>query len=280
MGRQHIVSLSPATTEMLIDLGVEDRLVGVTENCCPGRLLPTLGPWGSPDYPRLQELNPDLILISGKFMDDVPAHLRNGGYRVEHFDPCSLDELVSMISRIGSMIGREDEAARTVRASSERLKRIDRAVARVRHRPTVYCEKCYHPSTETIERNGSAIVMVAGGLVPDIVERAGGEYGMVPRGGDFSWIPEGEVVRYNPEVILLNTCGGCDRLWPSDLAKREGWRKMGAMKEKKVFHVPVGLGTPTLRVLDGLELVLSILHPHQVYSFHSGTFPPVRRKDR
>ncbi len=292
MERKRIASLSPATTEILFDLGLEDQVVGVTENCQalssskallksrPGGTLPRLGPWGSPDYPRLQELNPGLIFISGKFMDDVPAQLRQEGYRVEHFDPCTLDELLSSVSRMGEVTGKVREAERMVRSARVRLARIDHAVARLRHRPTVYCEKCYHPSEEMVEQDGSSIVMVAGGLIPDLVGRAGGEYGLIPVGGDFRWIPETAVVEYNPEVILLNTCGGCDRLWPSDLTRREGWENIRAMKEKKVFDIPVGLGKPTLRVLRGLELVFTVLHPDEVLSAPSGKGFPTEESCR
>lgn len=61
---RRIVSLAPLLTELLFDLGVGERVVGVTQRCPQpaGRALPQVGYARHLDMARLAGLTPDLVL--------------------------------------------------------------------------------------------------------------------------------------------------------------------------------------------------------------------------
>ena len=73
-----IVSLTPAITRMLIDMGKRDQLVGVSQEDDASLGLPVCGSYNNPVIARIVELQPDLVLTespTGK-VADVPALLR------------------------------------------------------------------------------------------------------------------------------------------------------------------------------------------------------------
>ena len=65
---QRIVSLVPSQTELLSDLGLEERIAGVTKFCVHPedirRRTPVIGGTKDPDLERIRELQPDLVIAN------------------------------------------------------------------------------------------------------------------------------------------------------------------------------------------------------------------------
>ncbi|MGH2620464.1 MAG: ABC transporter substrate-binding protein [Anaerolineales bacterium] len=65
---RRVVSLIPSMTESLYDMGVGDRLVGITDFCQPkngtGALLTRVGGTRSPDIETVRRLEPDLVIAN------------------------------------------------------------------------------------------------------------------------------------------------------------------------------------------------------------------------
>lgn len=59
-----VVSLSPATTEMMVQLDFTDKLIGCTEACVlpEGSGIPSVGDEDSPDFEAVLVLKPDLVI--------------------------------------------------------------------------------------------------------------------------------------------------------------------------------------------------------------------------
>ena len=74
-----IVSLTPAITQMLIDMGKQDQLVGVSKEDDASLGLPVCGSYNHPVIARIVELKPDLVLTESPLgqVGDVPPMLRS-----------------------------------------------------------------------------------------------------------------------------------------------------------------------------------------------------------
>ena len=63
---QKIISLVPSQTELLFDLGLEDRLAGVTKFCLypkeKVKSIPRIGGTKNFRFEAIRKLNPDLII--------------------------------------------------------------------------------------------------------------------------------------------------------------------------------------------------------------------------
>ena len=99
---QRIISLAPANTEIVYALGLQDKLVGVTEFCNypPAAKDKTrVGGFSKVDIEKSVALKPDLILTSGIHDKSVTPQLQKMGFRVVSLYPGTV-EGASAISRL------------------------------------------------------------------------------------------------------------------------------------------------------------------------------------
>lgn len=108
---RRIVSLVPSQTELLFDLGLEDRIVGVTKFCVhPDRARKTktvIGGTKKFDLERIVSLQPDLII--GNKEENYPegiAFLRER-FPVWMSDIVDFESALSMIREVAKLTGRD-----------------------------------------------------------------------------------------------------------------------------------------------------------------------------
>lgn len=61
-----IVSLTPSITQMLIDMGKRDQVVGVSADDRQVEGLPRVGPFNAPDIEKLLQLKPDIVITESR----------------------------------------------------------------------------------------------------------------------------------------------------------------------------------------------------------------------
>ena len=73
-----VISMTPAITQMLIDMGKRDRLVGVSQDDDASLELPVCGSFSRPDLAKIVALEPELVLTESPAgrIEDVPQLLR------------------------------------------------------------------------------------------------------------------------------------------------------------------------------------------------------------
>lgn len=100
---ERVVSLSPAATRFLIFLGLEDRIVGVTDYDSyeaerVGAMVPV-------NVEKVVALNPDLVLMFGGFQLPEVAKLERVGLKVLVINPTSLDDIIRDVVLLGTIFG-------------------------------------------------------------------------------------------------------------------------------------------------------------------------------
>ncbi|WP_311136287.1 ABC transporter substrate-binding protein [Hymenobacter cellulosivorans] len=111
---QRIVSLVPSQTELLFDLGLGSRVVGVTKFCihpAEARQRTTvIGGTKNFDFEKIEALQPDLII--GNKEENYQAGIEQLAqkYPVWLSDISNLDEALDMIRRVGLITGRKSAA--------------------------------------------------------------------------------------------------------------------------------------------------------------------------
>jgi iron complex transport system substrate-binding protein len=241
-----IVSLEPAATVTLRELGVADRLVGVTAHCrgeLDGAGDPaTLGGWLDPDLDRLDALDPDLVCTGDALQAEVRDAVRDRGIPVHHTTADTLDSVIEGFAALGRAVGRPDAGGRLAERSRDRLARVRDRVPET-DRPTVYCEEWADPP------------MAAGNWVPEAVTTAGGCYPFVDPGERSRPVDGDEVEAAAPDHAVVHICGHGDRVGPETITDRE-WAVDPAV------HVLDDslLNQPSPNLIDGVERLADLLH--------------------
>jgi iron complex transport system substrate-binding protein len=283
-----ILSLLPSATEIVYALGLEDELVGVTHECdwppdakkkrvvtssalvggeAPAeidRMVRESIRSGTPIYrldeAAVRELRPDLILsqdlcavcaVPSGFVERA-LDLLGCTAQVLSLDPGSFDDVLASVERVGEATGRLDAA----RAVTERLRRRVGAVQKSvsgQRRPRSFALEWADPPFS------------AGHWVPDMIELAGGDPLLCSRGTPSVRIDWDAVAAAAPEVVVFLPCG-----YTLEAAVREARHLLldrpQLASASAVFAADANayFSRPGPRLVDGIELLASALHPGAV----------------
>lgn len=115
---QRIVSLKPNITSILFDLGVGDRIVGVTTFCdrpIEAKGIPRVADYTRPFLEKIISVRPDVIIGSKEESSQRSIFdIKKMGFRAELFDFGNIDQTISSIKGIADLLGvsaRGDELA-------------------------------------------------------------------------------------------------------------------------------------------------------------------------
>ena len=240
-----LVSLAPSATATVAAMGAGSALAGVTVHCDREGLAGTperVGGWLNPDYERVADLDPDLVLTSDPLQREVRDELRDRGLPVFHREPDTLEAAIDGFADVGEAVGAPEAGAELAADCRARLDRVRNAVAD-EPRPTVYCEEWSDPP------------MAAGNWVPEAVASAGGEYPFVEPGERSCEVGSDEVREADPAHVVLHICGHGELVDPA------GFRERGWAPDATVHVVDdAELNQPSPRLLDGIEHLAELLH--------------------
>lgn len=193
---QRVVSFVSGLTEAAFEMGLGERIAGVSKYC--RRYVPIGSRQVAGDYLRidgavLDELQPDLVIMTGGVQGGVAKKLSADGWPVYVLPlPDSFAGVVENIRRLGALLG-EMPAALALTDRMERTAADLRAIRPVRP-PRVYAELCFGRHKR-----------MAGGLtfVHDIIELAGGENLWREKPTGYLPLDFDAVVAAKPEVVVV-----------------------------------------------------------------------------
>ena len=282
-----IVSLVPHATELLFALGLGDDVVAVTHECdfpadvleLPHITRDVLPPGLSAgeidaavrerteqgkaiyelDEKRLTDLAPDLIVtqelcqVCAVSYDDVVevAKRMPTEPKVIALDPTTLGEAMGDIRTIAQATGVRDAALDLVTRQRARIDAVRRAVKGV-------------PPVTVAALEWLDPVFVAGHWTPQIIDLAGGADVLGFAGEHSEQSTWDMVAAARPEVVVVMPCG-----YDAERSHEEALRHAGELRDigaKRIVAVDAAayFSRPGPRLVDGLELMAHVLHPHLV----------------
>ncbi len=288
-----IVSLLPSATEMICELGLGDSLVGVTHECdypasvrqlpkvthtlipreassaeidtlvrdrtCTRRALYTL------DMPVLEGLRPDLIVtqalcdvcaVAEAEVNEAACRLP-GMPRVINLEPTRLDEVFDGLHAVAAAAGTSTRAAEAVDRLRARVAVVTAQTSQLGPRPRVVLLEWIDPPFS------------CGHWSPELVWLAGGEE-MIGREGERSrQIDWEEIVRADPEVMVIACCGFDTARTREDvpiLRSCRGFKDLACVRADRVYLTDGNayFSRPGPRLVDSLEILAHALWPKAV----------------
>jgi ABC-type Fe3+-hydroxamate transport system substrate-binding protein len=123
-----IVSLVPSQTELLIDLGLEEKLVGITKFCIhPKEIVKSITKIGGTknfNLERIRSLNPDLIIANKEENEETKLKELMSEYPVWISDIKDLGDALNMIEQIGTITDKGEIANKLSKTISEKFKQF------------------------------------------------------------------------------------------------------------------------------------------------------------
>lgn len=115
---QRIVSLVPSQTELLVDLGLKDEIVGVTKFCVHPhdirKVKATVGGTKQIKLERIRNLNPDIILCNKEENTREIVEELEREFTVHVSDIFTIEDAYEMITQYGEIFNSKKKAAQLI----------------------------------------------------------------------------------------------------------------------------------------------------------------------
>jgi len=253
---QKIVSLSPSNTEVIYALGLEDRLVGVTEYCNyppEAQEKEIVGGFSTPNVERIMELQPDLIIASTIHAEEVPR-MEELGMTVLVIESSTLIDLYTSISLVAEVTGVTVNGEALIASIQQRIQAVEAVVGQIptEDRALVYYEVYSDP------------LMSAGkqAFINEIISLAGGINIFGDLDESYPQISAEVVADRQPEVILYPDYHGTAETVIQTMVSRPGWESVPAVINGNVVSVADdSFARPGPRVVEAVEEAAKIFYP-------------------
>jgi iron complex transport system substrate-binding protein len=253
---ERIVCLTEESTETLYRLGEERRIVGISGYTVrPARARrekPRVSAFLSAKTDRILELKPDLVIGFSDLQADIARDLAKAGLNVLIFNQRSVDEILSMILTLSSIVGASAKGAALVRELEDGLAEIREKAKAFPRRPRVYFEEWDEPMISAI-RWVSELVEIAGGedVLADLSHSRSATGRIV---SDSSLL-----IQKDPQVILGSWCG--KKFRPERVAARPGWSAIAAVRNNQLHEIKSAeiLQPGPAALTDGVRRIHQIL---------------------
>ena len=219
-----VVSLIPATTELLFAIGAGSAVVGRTQWCDhppAARRVTDLGPGINPNLEAVLSVRPDLVILYNSAQHAaVAARLRELGIPALRLNTDALAD----VGRIGTLLGRltgHPRGADSVRAAFDTALAAATAEAADGPRPKVLLLVWEQPP----------MTLGRGSFLSELVERAGGENLFADLSASSAPVSIEAVSARDPDLILTAAAG------PAGIATRPEWQAVRAVRERRFLHI-------------------------------------------
>ncbi|HMF98134.1 MAG TPA: helical backbone metal receptor [Vicinamibacterales bacterium] len=255
---RRIVSIIPATTEMLFAMGAGDRLVAVgSYDRYPPDVekLPRVGALLDPNVERILALKPDLVVLYGT-QTDLRTQLERAGVPFYPYVHRGLPDVTGTIRSLGARVGVAAQANALADRIEQQLARIRARVARSPKPKTLLVFGREPGTLRGIDASGGV------GFLHDMLETAGGVNVLADVKQQSVMMSSELVLTRAPEVIVELRYGRGDPVPRDDLKAWDALASVPAVKNRNILVLQgEEFVVPGPRVADATMKLAAVLHP-------------------
>ncbi len=257
---KHIVSLSPAATEIIYALGAQSSLVAVDKNADypdDATNFATKVDAYEPNIEAITGLAPDLVIVASD-TGGIVAKLDELKIPVLFVDidtsVKTVDDVMAQITLMGKITGTTDKASALVASLNARVKKVKDAVADV---PATSSMKVYHELDSTFYSASDGTFVGDLYRLLKLRNVAGDGNGVA-----YPQLTQEAIIAANPSVIVL-----ADEefgVTVDSVKSRPGWSAIDAVKNDKIVALNASvISRPGPRIVDALETLAKAIYPER-----------------
>lgn len=256
---ERIVSMAPSTTEVLIDLGIANKIIAADTNTKKDGLLKQDIPYFDmmkPDAEKLIALKPDVVFISGmsNAKGNTPfSPLIDAGICVINIPSSSSIEAIYLdIAYIAAAVKQEKNGANIIANMKKEIEAVQKKGATIAQdkKKTVYFEIGAAPYMYSLG---------TGTFINEMIEIIGAQNILADQK---SWVSVSDemVLAKDPDVILTNVNYIPNPI--DEIMARAGWASLKAVKGKKVFGIDTNSSSrPNHNIIKALKEMAKAVYP-------------------
>ncbi len=296
-----IVTLLPSATEMVCALELEYQLVGRSHECDFPSSITHLPVCTEPKFDvngtshdidsrvksllenslsvyrvfpeKLQELEPNIIVtqtqcdVCAVSLHDVELALDSWLGKKPAIVSLQTTNLAGVwhdLRTVASTLGQEPQGQTVLNTLQARMNAIAEQTRTLGNPPRVACIEWMDP------------LMAAGNWVPELVTMAGGRNLFGKAGQHALWITWKALEEADPDIILLLPCGyslsHIQEHLP-ELTSNPTWNTLRAVQNGRIYAMDGNqyFNRPGPRLVESLEIMAEVFHPHTFDFHHQGT---------
>ncbi|WP_027339291.1 ABC transporter substrate-binding protein [Halonatronum saccharophilum] len=252
---ERVVSLAPNITEILYALGVEDRIVGVSEVCDYPEGVEEKARVSHNSLESILAQEPDVVIGAGITPKEVINSLEDLGVYVLGFAPESIDQTLGSIERIGVAIGDRQRANELSSQLQKEFKEISSKVEEVvdvEGRVKVFYEVWEDPLYTAGDNT----------YIDDLIVRAGGENIGAKAQGPWPQYSKEMLLIEDPQVYIATYESSIKGTSVGAIKARKNYSEISAIKDGRIYIFdPNIINRSGPRVIEALRLFVEAIHP-------------------
>lgn len=258
---EKIVSSYYISTSLLINLGVQDKLVGIEAKAKTREMykkvakelidLPAVGTSKEINIEECANLNPDLVIIPTRLKEFIPK-FEELKIPVIAIEPETLDQFKETVKLIGKAVGKEEKANKLVNYYDDTISKVKELNKNLTEKQNVYLagsDSVLKTCTSKMYQNYMFEVCGGENVTKELTD------------GYWTTISVEELVKKNPDVIYMVGYASYSK---DDILKDERLKGVNAINNNKVYVFPSTLEAwdyPTPSSMLGILWLENNLHP-------------------
>jgi len=257
---KRIISTSPSITEMLFELGLQDRIVAVTDFCIYPQeacLLPSIGGVLNPDIEKIVSLAPDLIILQSDSAT-VEKNIKSLGIPTFSIKVRTISDIFESINRLGKELNCQEAAEKLLLLLKDKINAFkQKLVGQLPKKVLLLLGDSSDPAHDLY-------AVGPGTFLNELLVLSGGENILKNSKAQYPKLSKEYIIEQSPEIII--EAGPKSNLSQKEIDyKVEQWNRfptIQAVRDKRIYFIGADyILIPGPRLVKILENFVQVIHP-------------------
>ena len=257
---QRIISTSPSITEILFELGLQDRIVAVTDFCIyPEEAchLPSIGGVLNPDIETIVSLTPDLIILQSDSAK-MEKNIKSLGIPTFSIKVRTISDIFESINRLGKELNCQEAAKKLLFLLKDKINTFKQRLAgRLPKKVLLLLGDSSNPARDLY-------AVGPGTFLNELLVLSGGKNILNNSKAQYPKLSKEYIIEQSPEIII--EAGPKSNLPQKEIDYRvEQWNRfptIQAVRDKSIYFIGADyILIPGPRLVKILENFVQVIHP-------------------